>query len=125
MKTYKFPYGGAEWDSFVEFELTDEEAGRLEASAKAKPRWHLDEDETISDICKKIELFICEENKRMMKDDGRLEEARETWKYFHKDSDEEYMPSDDELIDQEMGMWHVCYPEPLQDLKKRKSKKTY
>ena len=58
MKTYKFPYGGADWDSFVEFELTEEEAARLEASAKAEPRWHLDEDEAISDICKKIKQFI-------------------------------------------------------------------
>lgn len=116
MKIYEFPYGGAEWDSFVEFELTDEEAVRLEAFAKAEPRWHLDEDVAISDIYRKIEQFIYEENKRMMKADGRLEEARETWKYFNKNADEEAMPSDDELLDEEMGIWHVCYPEALQAL---------
>ena len=97
MKTYVFPYGGSTgpgdtWDSFIEFELTDEEATRLEASSRAKPRWRLDEDEAISDICHKIEQFIFEENERMMKNNGRLSEVRETWKYFHKDVDEKEIP---------------------------------
>ena len=117
MRTYVFPYGGTigkceTWDSEIEFELTDEEAERLEASARKEPRWHLNEDEAISDICKKIEAFILEENKRIMIEDGRLDELREEW----EDADKEDIPSDDELVDEDMGMWHVMYPEELQDL---------
>lgn len=122
MKTYVFPYGGSTgpgdtWDSSIEFELTEEEAKRLEASARAEPRWHLDEDETISDICQKIEQFVFEENKQIMRKDGRLKEARETWKYLHDDADGE-TPSDDELVSEEMGTWHVCYPEELEYLER-------
>lgn len=118
MKIYEFPYGGAEWDAVIDFELTDDEAARLEASAQSKPRWHLNEDKAISDIFHKIEQAIYEENKQMMIKDGRLDEARETWKALNEDEDEEDMPSDDELVEEEMGTWHVCYPKHLQFLEK-------
>ncbi|MBR2822757.1 MAG: hypothetical protein IKE24_03635 [Clostridia bacterium] len=81
MKTYEFPYGGSTgkndtWDSSICFDLTDEESERLEESARKEPRWRLDEDEAISDICEKIEHFIFEENKRMMIEDGRMPTRR-------------------------------------------------
>ena len=113
MKTYTFPYGGTigkleSWDSEIDVELTDEEAARLEASAHKESRWHLDEDEEISDICEKVESLIFEENKRMMIEDGRIEEVRE----FEEDED----LSDDEIVEMEMGSWHAFYPEELQEL---------
>ena len=113
MKTYVFPYGGTlgkceGWDSEIEFELTDEEAARLEASARKEPRWHLDEDESLDDIRQKIEEYIFEENKRMMIEDGRIEELQE----FEENED----MTIDELVDEEMGTWHVSYPEELQGL---------
>ena len=115
MKTYEFPYGGTigkleTWDSSIEFELTDEEAARLEESARKESRWHLDEDEAISDICEKITQYIFEENKQMMIEDGRLDEIKEEY-----DEDDD-IPSDDEIVDEEMGIWHVSYPEELQGL---------
>ena len=110
MKTYEFPYGGAEWDAVIDVDLTDEEAERLEASAHAEPRWHLNEDDAIHDICQKIVQIIYDENKRIMIEDGRLEELKEFYE------DEEEIPSDDELIEEEMGIWHVCYPKALQRL---------
>ena len=110
MKTYEFPYGGAEWDAVIDVDLTDEEAARLEASAHAEPRWHLDEDDDINDIYQKVEQIIYDENKRIIIEDGRLEELKEFYE------DEEEIPSDDELIEEEMGIWHVCYPEALQYL---------
>lgn len=121
MKKFEFPYGGTlgpgdSWDSYVEYELTDEEAERLVASARVKPRWRLNEDPNISDICEKIENYIFEENKRMMIEDGRLEEERETWEYDHEDESDDEIPTDDELVDEAMGIWHVNYPEELQDL---------
>ena len=117
MKVYTFPYGGSTgqgdtWDSEIDYELTDKEATRLEASAKAEPRWYLDEDDAISDIYNMISQFIFDENKRMMIMSGSLKEARETWEYFHRD--EANTPSDDELVKEEMGNWHVCYPKGLQ-----------
>jgi hypothetical protein len=120
VKTYRFPCGGTtgkcdSWDSFIDFELTDDEAARLEASARAEFCWHLDEDESISDICQKIERFIFEENKRMMIGDGRLSELRADWKYAHPDADEDDIPSDDDLVRGEMGSWSVSYPQELQD----------
>ncbi len=118
MKTYEFPYGGAEWDAVIDIELTDEEVERLEVSAQAKPRWHLNEDKAIGDIFQKIEQAIYEKSKQMMIEDGRLDEARETWKDLNEDEDEEDMPSDDELVEEEMGTWHVCYPKHLQFLEK-------
>ena len=72
------------------------------------------EDDSISDICKKIERIIFEENKRMLIEDGRLDEIREDLEDEYEDEDE--MPTDDELVEQEMGNWHVCYPKELQDL---------
>ena len=59
MKTYAFFVGGCAgkgdtWDYDLEVELTDEEAERLEASARKGSRWHLNEDPEISDIYDKV-----------------------------------------------------------------------
>lgn len=121
MKTYTFPVGGSQgkwesWDGTFDFALTDEEAARLEASAHTEPRWQLDEDPDIADICEKVEKAFWEHNKQMTIKDGRLKELRETWLYFNKNAREDEIPSDDELIGEDMGSWHVNYPEELQDL---------
>lgn len=121
MKTYTFPYGGTTgkcdgWDSEIDFELTDEESARLEASARSKPRYYLDDDPAISDIFKKVERFIFEETKQTMLADGRMDELLEDWAYFHEGEPEEDAPSDDEMVEYDMGSWHVCYPVDLQYL---------
>ena len=59
MKTYSFLAGGSAgkgdtWDYDFDFDLTDEEGARLEASARKESRWHLDEDPEISDIYEKV-----------------------------------------------------------------------
>ena len=112
MKTYTFPYGGniglESWESEIDVDLTDEEAERLEASAMKEERWRLNEDPEIADICEKVHKLIFEENKRMMMEDGRIDEVREI------DDNEEL--SDDEIVDDEMGTWHAFYPADLQDL---------
>lgn len=113
MKIYTFPYGGHcgpgdSWDSEIDVELTDEEAARLVASARKEPRDRLDEDAEIKDICEKVETLIFAENKRMMIEDGRIDEVREF--EGHEDM------SVDDIVDEEMGAWSVCYPEELQDL---------
>ena len=118
MKTYTFPYAGREWDSIIKIKLTDEEAERLEASAHVAPRWHLDEDPEIHDIAEKVDKEIREANMTMMVEDGRMAEAHNTWLYFHPEATEEDLPSDDEFLVEEMGNWHSCYPEELQDSEK-------
>ena len=133
MKTYYFPYGGSSgkhdtWDSIIDVELTDEEAERLEASAKAEERWRLDEDPELQDIYDKVYDMIFDENKRMMKDDGRLKERRDDWENSHRnyyDEDEDPddfqefdadVPTDDDLVDEELGSISISYPEELQCL---------
>ena len=112
MKTYTFPYCGRNgleaWDSEIDIELTDEEAERLEASARKEDRWQLGEDPEIADICEKVEKLIFEENKRIMIEDGRIVEIREM------DDGEEL--SDDEIVEDEMGDWCAFYPDELQEL---------
>ncbi len=119
MKIYTFPYGGSfgkgdSWDSENEVELTDEEAVRLEASARKEPRWHLDEDPEISDIYDKVyEYLFNHDIETLMNDEYWIEEHR---------SDREYEGlepiSDRELAEEYMEetSFHVCYPEELQDL---------
>ncbi len=65
MKTYAFFAGGSAgksdtWSYDFDFELTDEEATRLEASARKEPRWRLDEDPEISDIYEKVYAAVYE-----------------------------------------------------------------
>ena len=114
MKKYTFPYGGTigkceSWDSEIDVELTDEEAARLEASARSGEFMDMYDDDSISDIYEKVKGIAFAENKRILEACGRLDELRE-------DYDEEDAPSDDELVDEEMGMWHVGYPVELQRL---------
>ncbi len=123
MKTYEFPYGGDRgphghdgWDSVIEFELTDEEAERLIASARASEMcWHLDDDDAISDIRERIERRIIEETLEAIPD--RIEELREEWLEDNPDADEDEIPTDEELLEEEMGNWYVCYPDELQEMR--------
>lgn len=121
MKTYTFPYGGSfgkldSWDGANEVELTDEEAARLEASARKEPRWRLDEDPEINDIYEKVYEFLYNHDiEEVMKDEDLLEELRED--YESEDEDEEPL-SDRELAEEYMDntTFNVCYPEELQNL---------
>lgn len=138
MKTYIFPYGGSSgkhdtWDSEIEVELTDEEAARLEASAVKDYRYGLDEDLELEDIYDKVYDLIFAANKVMMIEDGRLKERREDWEEDHRiefdedddapDSSDEFdedVPTDDELIEEELGCVSISYPVELQNLCKGK-----
>lgn len=122
MKTYEFPYGGTggphghdSWDSVIEVELTDEEAARLEASARASGMcWHLEDDEAIDDIRERIERLIIVETLAAIPD--VIEELREEWLEDNPDAAEDEMPADEEFLMEDMGTWHVCYPEELQEM---------
>jgi len=119
MKKYTFPYGGSfgkgdSWDGENEFELTDEEASRLEASARKESRWHLDEDPEISDIYDKVYAFLYNNDiETLMKDKYWIEERRRDREYEGKEP-----ISDRELAEEYMDetSFNVCYPEELQDL---------
>ena len=121
MKRYEFPYGGSfgkgdSWDGVNEVELTDEEAARLEASARRAPRWHLDEDSEISDINDKVYKFLYNHDiETLMNDHGWIEERRSD-----RECDGERPVSDRELVEEYMEgtSFHVCYPVELQDLEK-------
>lgn len=118
MKIYTFPYGGSfgkgdSWDGANEVELTDEEAARLEASARKEPRWHLDEDPEISDIYDKVYDYLYNHDiEGIMTDEDLMEDLRDE----HEDDEEPL--SDRELAEEYMDntTFHVCYPEELQDL---------
>ena len=101
MKKYTFPYGGNfgpgdSWGNDIEIELTDEEAARLEASARQEPRWRLNEDPDLQDIESRVsEAAYAQEckNLRLAYDDPKeAEEAMEN-----------------------LGI-HINYPEELQEL---------
>ncbi len=97
-----------------EVELTDEEATRLEASARKEPRWHLDEDPEISDIYDKVYAFLYNHDiETLMHDKYWIEERRSDRAYEGKDP-----ISDREMAEEylENTSFHVCYPEELQDL---------
>ena len=55
MKTYEFPYSGSggpgdSWEGAVNVELTDEQAGRLEASMTSKKFEFIEDDDSLEDI---------------------------------------------------------------------------
>ena len=118
MKIYTFPYGGSfgkgdSWDGANEVELTDEEAARLESSARKEPRWHLDEDPEIRDIYDKVYEYLYNHDiEGIMTDEDLMEDLRDE----HEDDEEPL--SDWELAEEYMDntTFHVCYPEELQNL---------
>ena len=119
MKMYSFPYGGSfgkgdSWDGENEVELTDEEAARLEASARKEPRWHLDEDPEIDDIYEKVYAFLYNHDiETLMNDKYWIEERRSDREYEGKEP-----ISDREMAEEYMDetSFNVCYPEELQEL---------
>lgn len=136
MKIYDFFVGGSAgkgdtWSYEISVELTDEEAARLEASARKEPRWHLDEDPEISDIYDKVYAVGM---------DNELENYMETDLY--EEDLQDYLDEaewGEPEYSEEFGCWikklkagtekeiaeelfldrytfNVCYPSELQDL---------
>lgn len=102
MKTYAFFVGGNAgkgdtWDYDLDVELTDEEAERLEASARKEPRWHLNEDPEISDIYHKVHAAMMENEISNVPDDLLDEEIDD----FLSDDDN----WEDPEYDEEQGCW--------------------
>jgi len=102
MKIYTFPIAfsfgpGDSSDSEIAIPLEDEEARRLEASAKAEPRWRLSEDPALEDILRKVT-------------DAAVRRERETTAFLFPDPEERRRQ--DDLI--ESTPLHVNYPEELQ-----------
>ena len=128
MKRYTFPYGGSfgkgdSWDGENEVELTDEEAVRLEASARKEPRWHLDEDPEIDDIYEKVYAFLYNHDiETLMNDKYWIEERRSDREYEGKEP-----ISDREMVEEYMDetSFNVCYPEELQDLSEESDDEEY
>ncbi len=135
MKTYSFFVGGCAgkgdtWEYDLDVELTDEEAERLEASARKEPRWRLEEDTEIGDIYDKVYDAMMENEIENVPEDLLDEEIDD----FLSDSDNWEEPE----YDEEHGCWikrtipmtkrdlakqyldrytfNVCYPRNLQDL---------
>ena len=114
MKTYTFPYyysfgKGDSVDCELDIELTDEQAARLEASAKEEYRFRLYEDDKIKDICDEVCSIILEHDKQIIREDPFT-----VADYFD-------VPEGDvteELIEQyfEKISMGVNYPEKLQDV---------
>ena len=82
MKKYVFPTGGSygsgdSWEGEFAFELSDQDAERLEASAREKPRGWLDEDPEIADIEEKVRRAAYMANvKELVKDKEFVREQR-------------------------------------------------
>ncbi len=79
---YVFPTGGSfgsgdTWEGEFAFELSDEDAERLEASAREKPRGWLDEDPEIADIEENVRRAAYMANvKELVKDKEFVREQR-------------------------------------------------
>ncbi len=135
MKSYAFFVGGSAgkgdtWSYDFKFDLTDEEADRLEASARKEPRWHLDEDPEISDIYNKV-YAAAYENELKNIDSSIISDELDS--YLSDDENYEEPEYCDELgcwikrakpiSDRELAeeyfdglTFDVCYPENLQNL---------
>ena len=135
MKTYAFFVVGCAgkgdtWSYDLDVELTDEEAERLEASARKEPRWRLEEDPEISDIYDKVYEALLENEIKNVDEDHIADEL------------DDYLSDDDNWEDpeysDELGCWikkavpiterelairyldgytfNACYPQDLQSL---------
>jgi len=117
MRTYTFPVGGSfgkgdSWDGTFDFTMTDEEASRLEASARKEPREWMDEDPEIEDIMDKIISASREHDiQNMLRDKDMVREQREWYEDNHEEG-----ASDREVIEWYMDgtSYGVMYPEELQ-----------
>ncbi len=76
--------------------------------------WHLDDDDAISDIREKIERYIIEVTLKAIPD--VIKELRKDWLSNNPDADEDEIPTAEEFLEEDMGFWHVCYPEELQEM---------
>ena len=117
MKTYTFPVGGSfgkgdSWDGIFDFALTDEEAARLEASARKEPHEWMDEDPEISDIMEKVIAAARENDIQNMMDDKDLVREQREW----YEDDHEAGASDRTVIEWYMDgtSYNAMYPEELQ-----------
>ena len=119
MKTYIFPYyvsyGKLDGrDGEIEYDLTDEQAERLELSARADYRFHLFEDDELEDIYNEILDSVYEQIIDTMIDDGGsfLDDIIADYGKKHPGESERDLVRY-YLNDLEIG---INYPEELQDL---------
>ena len=127
MKTYLFPYGGSfgggdSWEGANEVELTDEEAERLEASARKESRYELDEDPEISDIHDKVYAYLYNHDlEELLNDEYRIRELREDYEDENgSDSDNDGEKITNRQLAEEYldnTSFSVYYPEELQELR--------
>ena len=120
MKTYTFPTGGSfgngdTWEGIFDFTSTDEEAARLEASARKEPRSWMEEDPEISDIREKVKEAAYEDNIRTLVEDKSFVKEQREW---YEDENEEEGVSDRAIIEWYMDgtSFDIMYPQELQDL---------
>ena len=135
MKTYAFFVGGSAgkgdtWDYDLDVELTDEEAERLEASARKEPRWRLEEDPELRDIYDKVYSAMMEKEIKNVTKDQIADELDD---YLSDDDNWENPEYSKEegcwikkslpISDRELAIryldnlsFNVCYPRDLQDL---------
>ena len=135
MKTYAFFVGGSAgkgdtWSYDLDVELTDEEAERLEASARKEPRWRLEEDPEIEDIYDKVYEAMMENEIKNVPDDLLGEEIDDFLSDNDNWEDPEYSEEEGCWIKKTIPMterelairyldnltFNVCYPRDLQDL---------
>ena len=118
MKVVVFPYyvnfgGGDSVDAEVEVKLSEKDYQRLVKSANAVPRWHLDEDDEIVDIYRKVYAAIVKQNKIEFQEDPELIED------FLEDYDdyEEGMKITTEMVEEYLDQFIVgiTYPEEFRD----------
>jgi hypothetical protein len=121
MKTYTFPTQGSfgkgdSWDGEFTFTLSDDEAKRLQESARKESRYwcSLSDDPDIADIEAKVLKASREKDIRnMLKDKELVQEQRE---WYEDDVGEE--ASDKEVIEWYLDQtsYEIMYPEELQQL---------
>ncbi len=120
MKKYVFPTGGSfgsgdTWEGEFAFELSDQDADRLEASAREKPRGWLDEDPEIADIEENVRRAAYMANvKELVMNKGFIQEQRAEY-----EKTTEAKGADDLAIIRwymENISFRVMYPEELRDL---------
>lgn len=122
MKEYEFPYyvsfgKNDSVDCIVDCTLDDEQAERLEASARVEPRWRLSEDDSISDIYDVVYEEILELEKSNLMDDTSVVEDYLSWEPDYDPA----KPITEEDIDKYIDSLNIGinYPEELQDIEEK------
>lgn len=115
MKAFTFETGGSwgrgdSWDGIFDFELTDEEAARLEAAAKGQSRWDFEDDEAVSDIYEKVYAAEYENELQNIIDSPDFSDIRDDYLYDNDNyEDPEYC--------EQLGVWiRKAYPFTDRDL---------